>query len=61
MNLASVSTISYADSNDCIFVLVGSLGCIKPEIVGPESPRLINFPAKRKFRERPRNFYRQLT
>ena len=61
MNLASVSTISYADSNDCIFVLVGSLGCIKPEIVGPESPRLINFHAKRKFRERPRNFYRQLT
>jgi hypothetical protein len=59
MNLASVSTISYADSNDFIFALVGSL--IKPEIVGPESPRLINFPAKRKFRERPRNFYRQLT
>jgi hypothetical protein len=25
MNLASVSTISYADSNDGIFVLVGSL------------------------------------
>ena len=39
MNLASVSTISYADSNDCIFALVGSLGCIKPEIVGPESPQ----------------------
>jgi hypothetical protein len=34
MNLASVSTISYADSNDGIFLLVGSLGCIKPEIVG---------------------------
>jgi hypothetical protein len=34
MNLASVSTISYADSNDGIFLLVGSLGCIKPEILG---------------------------
>ena len=34
MNLASVSTISYADSNDGIFLLVGSLGCIKPGIVG---------------------------
>jgi hypothetical protein len=42
MNLASVSTISYADSNDGIFVLVGSLGCIKPKIVGPECPRLSN-------------------
>ena len=43
MNLASVSTISYADSNNGIFVLAGSLGCIKPEIDGPESPKLINF------------------
>jgi hypothetical protein len=43
-----------------IFVLVGSLGCIKPEIVGPESPRLIHFPAKRKFRECAMNFSRQL-
>jgi hypothetical protein len=43
MNLAFVSTISYADSNNGIVVLVGSLGCIKPEIDGPESPRLINF------------------
>ena len=34
MNLASVSSISYADSNDGIFVPVGSLWCIKPEIVG---------------------------
>jgi hypothetical protein len=40
MNLASVSTISYADSNDGIFVLVGSLGCINPKIVGPECPSL---------------------
>jgi hypothetical protein len=43
MNLTSVSTISYADSNDGVFVLVGSLGRIKPEIVGPDSPRLVNF------------------
>ena len=34
MNLASISTISYADSNDGIFLLVGSLGCVKPEILG---------------------------
>jgi hypothetical protein len=33
---------------------------IKPEKVGPESPRLVHFPAKRKFRERARNFSRQL-
>ena len=65
MNLASVSTISYADSNDGIFLLVGSLGCIKPEIVGlwshsvTLSKRLLNLPAKRKFRERARNFYRK--
>ena len=43
MNLASVSTILYADSNDGNFVLVGSLACITPERVGPECPRLINF------------------
>jgi hypothetical protein len=52
MNLASVSTISYADSNDGIFLLVGSLGCIKPEILGLSK--------KVKFRERARNFYRKL-
>jgi hypothetical protein len=34
----------HADSNNGIFVLfVGSLGCIKPEIDGPESPKLIKF------------------
>jgi hypothetical protein len=60
MNFAPVSTISYGDSNDGILVLVGLLECIKPEIVGPESPRLINFPAKMKFRERARNFSGQL-
>ena len=43
MNLASVSIISYADSNDGNFVFVGSLACIKPERVGPECPRLVNF------------------
>ena len=60
MNFASVSTISYGDSNDGIFVIVGLLECIKPEIVCPESPRLINFPAKMKFSECARNFSRQL-
>jgi hypothetical protein len=94
IHLTSVSTISYAESNGGIFVLIGR---IKPEIrqspiliglintkvlirwfeqwyfcpclahktrdkaqqtVGPESPRLINFPAKmNKFRARARNFY----
>jgi hypothetical protein len=32
MNLASVNTISYADSKDGILVLVGLHECIKPEI-----------------------------
>jgi hypothetical protein len=48
-------TISYANSNDGIFVLVG---CIKPErLVGRESPKLINLPAKKEIQRTCKEFF----
>jgi hypothetical protein len=37
-----------------VFVLVGY---IKPEIVGPESPRLINFPARKEMQRTCEEFF----